>query len=372
MIGSVLKKIVGSKNERELKKLQPYVEAINILEPQMRNLSDVELRSKTNQYKQHFNKRYAEHKTEIERLEKEIAATGGEDKKKLKIELKKLINKILEDILMEAFAVVREVSRRILSMRHFDAQLIGGVVLHQGKITEMKTGEGKTLAATLPLYLNALTGKGAHLITVNDYLAKRDAQWMGPIYHFLGLSTGIIQHESSFLYDPDYAMTDDSLLHLRPCTRQEAYRADITYGTNNEYGFDYLRDNMKFELKDYVQKDLHYAIVDEVDSILIDEARTPLIISGPTEDSTDKYYQINKVIPRLNKEAHYTIDEKARSSVLTEEGMAKVEELLGVENLYEPKNIETLHHVNQALKAHTILKKGCRLCCERGQSYYCR
>lgn len=322
MIGNILRKIVGSKNERELKKLQPLVQEVNDLEQKISGLKDEELQAFTPQLKERLNK--------------------GED---------------IDDLIPEAFAVVREVSRRILGMRHFDAQLIGGIVLQQGKIAEMKTGEGKTLAATLPLYLNAVTGKGAHLVTVNDYLAKRDAQWMGPIYHFLGLSTGVIQHESSFLYDPDYAMTDDRLLHFRPCTRQEAYHADITYGTNNEYGFDYLRDNMKFELSDYVQKDLNYAIVDEVDSILIDEARTPLIISGPTEDSTDKYYELNKVIPRLKKEAHYTIDEKARSAVLTEEGMGKVEELLGVENLYEPKNIETLHHVNQALKAHTIFQK---------------
>ena len=322
MIGNILKKIVGSKNERELKKLEPLVQEINNLEQKIMELKDEELKAFTPQLKDRLNK--------------------GED---------------IDALIPEAFAVVREVSRRILGMRHFDAQLVGGIVLQQGKIAEMKTGEGKTLAATLPLYLNALTGKGAHLVTVNDYLAKRDAQWMGPIYRFLGLSTGIIQHESSFLYDPDYALTDDKLLHLRPCTRQEAYRADITYGTNNEYGFDYLRDNMKFELSDYVQKEPNYAIVDEVDSILIDEARTPLIISGPTEDSTDKYYQINKVIPRLKKEAHYTIDEKARSAVLTEDGVAKVEELLGVENLYEAGNIETLHHVNQALKAHTIFQR---------------
>ncbi|MEE8422979.1 MAG: preprotein translocase subunit SecA [Thermodesulfobacteriota bacterium] len=322
MIGSFLKKIVGSKNERELKKLEPLVQEINNLEQKIKGLTDEELQAFTPQLKDRLNK--------------------GED---------------IDALIPEAFAVVREVSIRIIGMRHFDVQLIGGIVLHQGKIAEMKTGEGKTLAATLPLYLNALTGKGAHLVTVNDYLAKRDAQWMGPIYHFLGLSTGVIQHESSFFYDPDYAMADDRLLYLRSCTRQEAYRADITYGTNNEYGFDYLRDNMKFELSDYVQKKPNYAIVDEVDSILIDEARTPLIISGPTEDSTDKYYQINKMIPRLKKEVHYTIDEKARSAVLTEDGVAKVEELLGIENLYEPGNIETLHHVNQALKAHTIFQR---------------
>ena len=224
-------------------------------------------------------------------------------------------------------------------MRPFDVQLIGGIVLHEGKIAEMKTGEGKTLAATMPLYLNALTGKGAQLVTVNDYLARRDASWMGPIYNFLGLSVGIIVH----------GLTDEE--------RRKAYDCDITYGTNNEFGFDYLRDNMKFTLEDYVQRDFHYAIVDEVDSILIDEARTPLIISGPSEESTDKYYRINQIIPGIRKEKDYTIDEKARTVVLTEEGVARVEKALKVENLFDPRNIELLHHVNQALKAHTLFKR---------------
>jgi preprotein translocase subunit SecA len=245
----------------------------------------------------------------------------------------------LDDILPEAFAVVREAARRTVQMRPFDAQIIGGLVLHQGKIAEMKTGEGKTLAATLPLYLNALTGKGCHLVTVNDYLARRDAGWMGPIYNFLGLTVGVIVH----------GMDDDE--------RRQAYNADITYGTNNEFGFDYLRDNMKYTLDEYVQRDFHYAIVDEVDSILIDEARTPLIISGPSEESTEKYYRINQVIPRLRREADYSIDEKSRTVVLTEEGIARVEKYLKVQNLYEPRNIEILHHVNQALKAHTLFKR---------------
>ncbi|MEJ2717533.1 MAG: preprotein translocase subunit SecA, partial [Deltaproteobacteria bacterium] len=235
--------------------------------------------------------------------------------------------------------LVREASVRTLGMRHFDVQLIGGIVLHEGKIAEMKTGEGKTLAATLPLCLNALSGKGAHVVTVNDYLARRDSEWMGVIYNFLGFSVGVIVHD----------MDDEE--------RREAYNADITYGTNNEFGFDYLRDNMKFALEDYVQRDLHYAIVDEVDSILIDEARTPLIISGPTHENTDRYYKINRVIPGLKKERHYTIDEKARSVVLTEEGVSRVEHSLGVGNLYDPSQMETLHHVNQALKAHTLFKK---------------
>ncbi|RLB06929.1 MAG: preprotein translocase subunit SecA [Deltaproteobacteria bacterium] len=304
MLGNIVKKVVGSKNERELKRIQPLVERINSLEPQIYPLSDHRLAAKTGEFK--------------ERLEK------GEP---------------LEDLLPEAFAVVREVARRTLGERHFDVQLIGGVVLHEGKIAEMATGEGKTLVATLPAYLNALLGKGVHIVTVNDYLAKRDSEWMGVIYRFLGLSVGVILHDMD-----DYA-------------RREAYRADITYGTNNEFGFDYLRDNMKFSLDDYVQRELYYAIVDEVDSILIDEARTPLIISGPAEESTDKYYKINRIIPQLRKERDYTVDEKSNTVVLTEEGVARVERLLNIENLYDPRHIDTLHHVNQALRAHSLFKR---------------
>lgn len=263
----------------------------------------------------------------------------------------------LDDILPEAFAVVRETSRRLLHMRHFDVQLIGGMALHQGKIAEMKTGEGKTLMSTLAVYLNAIDGRGAHVITVNDYLAKRDAQWMAPIYHFLGLSIGIIQHDSSFIYDTSYHSEDSRLQYLRPADRKDAYNADITYGTNNEFGFDYLRDNMKYHINDYVQRELNYAIVDEVDSILIDEARTPLIISGPSEESTDKYYKIDKIIPKLKIEEDYTIDEKARSAILTEEGNIKVEKLLGAGNLYDPANVELVHHVNQGLRAHALFKR---------------
>ena len=263
----------------------------------------------------------------------------------------------LSDILPEAFAAVREVSRRKLGLRHFDVQLIGGYVLHEGKIAEMKTGEGKTLMATLPLYLNALEERGAHLVTVNDYLAKRDARWMAPIYHALGMSVAIMGHEVSFLYDPSSIGEDDLLFQLRHITRSEAYEADITYATNNELGFDYLRDNMKFSIEDYVQKDLNFAIVDEVDSILIDEARTPLIISGPTEDSTEKYYAIDAIIPGLMKETHYTVDEKANQVFLTEDGVTKVEGLLKIDNLYDPKNLELLHHVNQAVRAHALYEK---------------
>jgi preprotein translocase subunit SecA len=303
MINYIFKKIFGTKNDRELKRLQPHVVRINALEDQIRKLSDDELRGKTSDFK-----------GKLER-----GAT-------------------LEDILPEAFAVVREAGRRTLNMRHFDVQLIGGVVLHEGKIAEMRTGEGKTLVATLPVYLNSLTGKGVHVVTVNDYLARRDSEWMGGIYKFLGLSVGVVQH----------GMNDSE--------RQQAYGADITYGTNNEYGFDYLRDNMKYSFRDYVQKELNFAIVDEVDSILIDEARTPLIISGPSEDSTDKYYSINKVIPRLHKE-DYQVEEKTRTVFLTEEGVVKVEKAIPVENLYDPNSIEILHHVNQALKAHVLFKK---------------
>ncbi len=304
VFGTALKKIFGSKNERELKKIHPLVAEIGALEPGLQALSNDQLRAKTQEFK--------------ERLK------NGES---------------LDALLPEAFAVVREASVRALGMRHFDSQLIGGMVLHQGKIAEMKTGEGKTLVATLPVYLNALEGKGVHVVTVNDYLAKRDSEWMGKIYQFLGLSVGVIVH----------GMDDEE--------RKQSYACDITYGTNNEYGFDYLRDNMKFSLDDYVQRDLHYAIVDEVDSILIDEARTPLIISGPSEESTDKYYRIDQVIPHLKKDTDYTIDEKARSAVLSEAGVAHVEKLLNVENLYDPRQIEILHHVNQALKAHTLFRR---------------
>jgi len=304
MIGSLIKKIVGSKNERELKRIQPLVDQINQWEPKVSPLSEDQLRGKTVQFK--------------ERLER------GET---------------IEEILPEAFAVVRETAKRTLGERHYDVQLIGGIVLHEGKISEMATGEGKTLVATLSAYLNALKGEGVHIVTVNDYLAKRDSEWMGVIYRFLGLSVGVILHE------------------LNDQERKKAYGSDITYGTNNEFGFDYLRDNMKFTLEDYVQRDLNYAIVDEVDSILIDEARTPLIISGPAEESTDKYYKINRIIPSLKQGKDYQLEEKSHTAFLTEEGVAHVEKLIHVENLYDPRNIETLHHVNQALRAHTLFKK---------------
>ena len=304
MVMNFLTKIFGSKNERELKKLQPLVDQINLLEPTVQAMDDVQLARQTLRFK--------------ERL------TRGES---------------LDDILPEAFATAREASVRTLGMRHFDVQLVGGIVLHNGCIAEMKTGEGKTLVATLPAYLNALAGKGVHIITVNDYLARRDTEWMGKLYRFLGLSVGTIVHG-----------IDDR-------ERKNAYGSDITYGTNNEFGFDYLRDNMKFDRKALVQSELNYVIVDEVDSILIDEARTPLIISGPAEKSTRLYYQVNSIIPRLKRERDFTIDEKARTAVLTEEGVANAERILNVDNLYDPKQIELLHHINQAVKAHALFKR---------------
>jgi preprotein translocase subunit SecA len=316
-----LKKIFGTKNERELKRLFKVVDEINSLEPAVSALSSEQLSAKTGEFRN-------------------LLSHG----------------KSLDDIFHEAFAVVRETSKRRLNMRHFDVQLIGGVVLHEGKISEMKTGEGKTLVATLPVYLNALDGKGVHVVTVNDYLAKRDAQWMSRIYNFLGLSVGVIQHDNSFLFDPSYRSTDKRFDFLRPCTRREAYFADITYGTNNEFGFDYLRDNMKYDLSEFSQRELNYAIVDEVDSILIDEARTPLIISGPSEDSTDKYYKINKIIPSLKVDEDFKIDEKLKNVTMSESGSAKAERLLGVSNLYDPANIELVHHVLQALRAYHLYK----------------
>jgi len=304
MFTKILAKIIGTKNERELKKLKPIVQKINSLEPEVQKLSDAELARKTIQFKERV--------------------ANGES---------------LDSILPEAFAVVREAARRVLGMRHFDVQLIGGIVLHQGKIAEMKTGEGKTLVATLPAYLNALTGKGVHIVTVNDYLAKRDSEWMGPIYRFLGLSVGYI---ASGMDDAE---------------RKKAYACDITYGTNSEFGFDYLRDNMKYSLEDMVQRGHYYAIIDEVDSILIDEARTPLIISGPSEESTDIYYFIDEIARKLKKDKHFTIDEKAKNVLLTEEGIAECERLLGIKNLYNPRYVRLVHHIHQALRAHHLFKR---------------
>ncbi len=323
MVTNLLNQIFGSKNDREIKTIRPIVERINGLESGLTPLSDHALADKTQEFKKRLG--------------------SGET---------------LDDILPEAYAVCREMSRRKLNMRHFDVQMIGGIILHRGRIAEMKTGEGKTLVATLPVYLNALEGKGAHLITVNDYLAKRDAQWMSVLYHALGLSVGIIQHDASFFFDPTYDASDKRLQSLRPCTRSEAYRADITYGTNNEYGFDYLRDNLVVtDLAQCVQRELNFAIVDEVDSILIDEARTPLIISGPTDETTDLYYRINAIIPQLKPEHDYTIEEKTKTASLTEDGNVRVEKLLGVDNLYDPNHMDLVHHVVKALQAYALYKR---------------
>ncbi|MDH3254779.1 MAG: preprotein translocase subunit SecA, partial [Acidobacteriota bacterium] len=326
MLNRALTKVFGSQHERDIKRMQPLVSAISELEPTIEKLSDAELTAKTAEFRQQLD-------------------NGAS----------------LDDLLVATFAVVREAARRTVHMRPFDVQLIGGIVLHQGKIAEMKTGEGKTLVATMPVYLNALEGRGVHVVTVNDYLAGRDAEWMGQVYRYLGLSVGCIQT----------GLTDEE--------RRQAYASDITYGTNNEFGFDYLRDNMKFDLKSMVQRGHHFAIVDEVDSILVDEARTPLIISGPSEESVDKYYRIDKIIPRLKRgeeieegDVKYTtgdflVDEKAQTVTLTDDGVATVEKLLGVENLYDLENMDLIHGVNQGLRAHHLFRRDVEYLIKDGQ-----
>jgi preprotein translocase subunit SecA len=342
LIDTVIAKVFGTKNERELKRLAPRVEEISALEPAMQKLSDEELRAKTGEFRERIKARLSKFSDE--------ADADPDRLKELEEQRAAAINEVLDEILVEAFAVVREAGRRVLNMRHFDVQLIGGMVLHQGKIAEMKTGEGKTLVATLPVYLNALSGRGVHVVTVNDYLAKRDSEWMGKLYTFMGLTVGVIVHD-----------LDDQ-------QRREAYAADVTYGTNNEFGFDYLRDNMKFDLRDCVQRGHNFAIVDEVDSILIDEARTPLIISGASEESTDKYARVNRIIPKLEKgeeidvapgepkqlTGDYVVDEKHRSITVSDEGWEKVEGLLGIGNIADPENWALKHHVETAIKAHAL------------------
>ena len=344
MINFIVKKIMGTQNERELKRLSHKIQAINALEPGFSQLSDSELKTKTDEFKQKINEQLSSHNySQIEDPQQK----------------KKIMQSALEEVLTEAFAVVREASKRTVGMRHFDVQLIGGMALHEGKIAEMATGEGKTLVATLAAYLNALTGMGVHIVTVNDYLAKRDREWMGPIFEFLGLSVGVIQHD------------------LQPEQRKVEYNCDIVYGTNNEFGFDYLRDNMVVSAKEMVQRELNFAIVDEVDSILIDEARTPLIISGPAEESTDKYYTINRLVPKLkgrvilerdeiaakykgesiSKGFDYIVDEKNHTVSLTEEGIVKCESLLGISNLYDDVSTEWVHHITQAVRAHSLYKR---------------
>src|SRR4051794_8877658 len=329
MIDKILTAIFGSQHERDVKKMLPIVQTINSLEPEISGLSDDGLRAKTDEFRERLRplvEALDAVRKEVPRDETAVKAAQQD------------VQYALDDLLPEAFAVAREAGKRVLNMRHFDVQLMGGVVLHRGKIAEMKTGEGKTLVATLPVYLNALTGRGVHVVTVNDYLARRDSEWMGRLYKFLGLTVGVIQNSHG---DRE---------------RQEAYGCDVTYGTNNEYGFDYLRDNMKFDLESMVQRDPVYAIVDEVDSILIDEARTPLIISGPSEERPDKCYSVDRIIPRLVAEKDYQVDEKQHTAVLTEDGVLHAEKLLGGIELYDPANMDTLHAINKGLQAHTLYK----------------
>ncbi len=360
MINQLLGKVFGTKNERVIKALLPNVKAINALEPEVQKLTDDQLRAKTDEFRTRIQERLGRFRAgngnQPAANPSQVAAEEEDDfdrTKRLEKEEYEALQEVLYEILPEAFAVVREAGRRVLNMRHFDVQLIGGMVLHDGKISEMKTGEGKTLVATLPVYLNALSGRGVHVVTVNDYLAKRDSEWMGKLYRFLGLSVGVIVHD-----------LDDE-------ERRAAYAADVTYGTNNEFGFDYLRDNMKFDLRDCVQRGHNFAIVDEVDSILIDEARTPLIISGASEESTDKYYRVNRIIPKLEKgeeiegppgepaqlTGDFVVDEKHRNITVTDEGWEKVEQLLGIGNIADPENWPLKHHVETAIKAHALYRK---------------
>jgi len=337
---SVLTKIFGDPNAKVIKSLEPIIKKINDLEPTVVAKSDDELKAETARFRQLLG----------------VEMVDGQIVNKLSI---KEENKILEDILPQAFAVMREASKRVLGLRHYDVQLIGGIVLHRGQIAEMKTGEGKTLVATLPLYLNALAGRGVQLITVNDYLSQVGAGWMAPIYHALGLSTAVIIHDDALIYDPEFindSQFDDRLKHFKTVPRQEAYRADILYGTNNEFGFDYLRDNMVYDLKEKSQRDLYYSIVDEVDSILIDEARTPLIISGAVDESVDRYYKFAELVGRLKEDEDYNIDEKMRTSTLTEAGISKMENWLGIENIYATGGVREVHHIEQALKARVLFK----------------
>src|SRR3989454_2473541 len=320
ILDRVVSRFIGTKHERDIKKLQPVIAAINAREAEVQSLSDEDLKT-----------RFAELRKQVQEELKDADPAEAA--------YKETVQAAIEPAIVPTFALVREAGRRFLNMRHFDVQHIGGIVLHEGKIAEMKTGEGKTLVATLPAVLNALAGRGVHIVTVNDYLARRDAEWMSPLYRALGLSVGVIVHD----------LDDDQ--------RRAAYGVDVTYGTNNEFGFDYLRDNMKFDLAQCVQREHCYGIVDEVDSILIDEARTPLIISGPAEESTDKYYKVDKLIPRLARDVDYLIDEKARTVTITEAGIEKAEKYLGVGNLYDPRNMEWVHHVQQALRSHTLFQK---------------
>jgi preprotein translocase subunit SecA len=371
MLNSLLTKLVGDPNVREIRRLQPLVEEINALEPQMQERSAEELRELTASFRARLTEATAETREQLDALREERLRTLDVDERNrldLEIEaseqaLTDLEERLLEEVLPQAFAAAREAAWRTIHLRPFDEQLIGGIVLHQGKIAEMKTGEGKTLVATLPLYLNALAGHGAHLVTPNDYLSKMGVQWMGPVYHYLGLSVGVIQsaaadpNRGSFIFDPDYQAADDRYQHLRPVPRAEAYATDITYGTNNEFGFDYLRDNMVWEEAQRVQRELHYGIVDEVDNILIDEARTPLIISGPAEESASEYQRFAQLVENLRDEADYMTDEKMRSVSLTDQGVEEIERALGIDNIYAPDHYELTSYLENALKASVLFRR---------------
>ena len=358
----VLQGIFGDPEKRELKRMEKIVQGINKLEPKYQAMSDDELKDQTNLLKKQLlelrKKADAKIALEKQKLEKESSKKAKKTSVKT-IDTKKAEDKILDQLLPDAFALVREATFRILGMRHFDVQMIGGIALHEGNVAEMKTGEGKTLVALLPSYLNALTERGVHVVTVNDYLAQRDAGWNAPVFHFLGLSVGVIIADASFLYDPEYINeehADERMQHLKPCTRKQAYAADVTYGTNNEFGFDYLRDNMVNEVDFLRQRELNFAIVDEVDSILIDEARTPLIISAPAGDNPDSYYQFAKVVSKLTPE-DYVLDEKHKSVTLTDQGIEKVQRLLGIDNLYSAENSRLVYHLDQALRAQVVFNR---------------
>ena len=358
----VLQGIFGDPEKRELKRMEKIVQGINKLEPKYQAMSDDELKDQTNLLKKQLlelrKKANAKIALEKQKLEKESSKKAKKTSAKT-IDTKKAEDKILDQLLPDAFALVREATFRILGMRHFDVQMIGGIALHEGNVAEMKTGEGKTLVALLPSYLNALTERGVHVVTVNDYLAQRDAGWNAPVFHFLGLSVGVIIADASFLYDPEYINeehADERMQHLKPCTRKQAYAADVTYGTNNEFGFDYLRDNMVNEVDFLRQRELNFAIVDEVDSILIDEARTPLIISAPAGDNPDSYYQFAKVVSKLTPE-DYVLDEKHKSVTLTDQGIEKVQRLLGIDNLYSAENSRLVYHLDQALRAQVVFNR---------------
>ena len=358
----VLQGIFGDPEKRELKRMEKIVQGINKLEPKYQAMSDDELKDQTNLLKKQLLelRKKADAKTALEKqkLEKESSKKAKKTSAKT-IDIKKAEDKILDQLLPDTFALVREATFRILGMRHFDVQMIGGIALHEGNVAEMKTGEGKTLVALLPSYLNALTERGVHVVTVNDYLAQRDAGWNAPVFHFLGLSVGVIIADASFLYDPEYINeehADERMQHLKPCTRKQAYAADVTYGTNNEFGFDYLRDNMVNEVDFLRQRELNFAIVDEVDSILIDEARTPLIISAPAGDNPDSYYQFAKIVSKLTPE-DYVLDEKHKSVTLTDQGIEKVQRLLGIDNLYSAENSRLVYHLDQALRAQVVFNR---------------